>query len=53
MYAEVTKSNVRQINDPRTIRFELVAMKQKNRGFVVRNGELGNFFRRKRRALLF
>ena len=52
MQDEVTESNVKQINDLRTIRFELMAMKQKNRGFVVKNGEPGNVFRRKRRALL-
>ena len=44
MQAEVTESYVRQINDLRTIRFELMAMKQKNRGFVVRNGEAGKIF---------
>ena len=44
---------MRQIVDHRTIRCELMAMKQKNLEFVVRNGEPGKFFRRKRRALLF
>ena len=44
MYVEVTECNVRQIVDRGTIRCELMAMKQKYSGFVVRNGEPGNFF---------
>ena len=44
MYVEVTECNVRQIVDHRTIRCELMAMKQKDCGFVVRNGEPENFF---------
>jgi len=43
---------VRQIEDHQTICCELMAMKQKDRGFVVRKGEPGKFFRRKQRALL-
>ena len=35
---------MRQIVDHRTIRCDLTAMKQKDRGFVVRNGEPGKFF---------
>ena len=50
MYVDVTESNVRQIDDHRTIRCELMAMKQKDHGFVVKNGEPEKKFRRKRRA---
>ena len=48
MNAKVTECNVSQIDDHRTIRCELMAMKQKDRGFVVRNGE-----REKRRGKIF
>ena len=47
MYAEVTGCNVRQIDDDLTIRCELMAMKQKDCGFVVRISELGIKIRRK------
>jgi len=53
VYAQVMGLNVRQIDNHRTIRLELMAMKQKDRGFVVKNGEPQNFLVENGRALLF
>jgi len=44
VYAEATECNVRQIDDHGTIHCELMAMKQKDHGFVVRNGESQKIF---------
>jgi len=44
VYADVTECNMRQIDGHRTIRCELMAIKQKDRRFVVTNSEPGKKF---------